>query len=226
MPSISRSKSEGRWSEATQCLYPCSHGLCTALDVGCLQIVIAVGRRTPLHKVHHHARLFCNHCLYAISKCYENGANIHCTPVSSLNSTILCLSALVTLAIFRTQLFSHTCSLCCCSSVRAKVSVPYRHAGVTQVIVTLPFRLFEIRRSAITPSTSRHALRPACTLRRTSLSVFPSPHTAPPRRVNRYSGGSEYLVAGVYCCFRCQHIDLRFNDLLWCGRLAFHCSEQ
>ena len=29
-----------------------------------------------------------------------------------------------TLAIFRTQLFSHICSLCCCSSVRAKVSVP------------------------------------------------------------------------------------------------------
>ena len=44
------------------------------------------------------------------------------------NSTILLLSALVTLAIFRTQLFSHTCSLCCCSSVIAKVSVPYRHA--------------------------------------------------------------------------------------------------
>ena len=43
-----------------------------------------------------------------------------CTPVSSLNSTILRLSALVTLAIFRTQLFSHTCSLCCCSSVSAK----------------------------------------------------------------------------------------------------------
>ena len=33
-----------------------------------------------------------------------------CTPVSSLNSTILCLCALVTLAIFRTQLFSHNCS--------------------------------------------------------------------------------------------------------------------
>ena len=47
-----------------------------------------------------------------------------CTPVSSLNSTILRLSALVTVAIFRTQLISHTCSLCCCSSVSAKVSVP------------------------------------------------------------------------------------------------------
>ena len=47
------------------------------------------------------------------------------------NSTILRLSALVTLGIFRTLLFSHTCSLYCCSSVSAKVSVPYRHAGVT-----------------------------------------------------------------------------------------------
>ena len=40
-----------------------------------------------------------------------------CTPLSSLNSTILLPPALVTLAIFRTQLFSHTCSLCCCRSV-------------------------------------------------------------------------------------------------------------
>ena len=47
--------------------------------------------------------------------------------------------------------------------------------------MTLPFSLFEIRRSAITPSTDLHAFAPACTLRRTSLSVFPSPHTAPPR---------------------------------------------
>ena len=46
------------------------------------------------------------------------------THVSSLNSTILRLSALVTLAIFHTQLFSHTCSLYCCSSVIPKVSVP------------------------------------------------------------------------------------------------------
>ena len=64
-----------------------------------------------------------------------------CTPVSSFNSTILRLSALVTLAMFRTQLFSHTCSLCC-SSVIAKVFVPYRHAGVTQVLMTLPLSLF------------------------------------------------------------------------------------
>ena len=38
--------------------------------------------------------------------------------VVCLNSTILPLSALVTLTIFRTQFFPHTCSLCCCSSVR------------------------------------------------------------------------------------------------------------
>ena len=88
-----------------------------------------------------------------------------CTPVSSLDSTILRLSALVTLAIFRTQLFSHTCILCCCSSVRAKVSVPNRLAGVTQVRMTLPFSLFEIRRSAGPPSPpqllSMCSLRPA-----------------------------------------------------------------
>ena len=101
-----------------------------------------------------------------------------CTPVSSLNSTILRLSALVALAIFRTQLFSHTCSLYCCSLVSAKVSVPYRHAGVTHVLMTLPFSLLEIRRSAITPSTALHAFALACTL---SLSVFLSPHTAHPR---------------------------------------------
>ena len=60
------------------------------------------------------------------------------TPVSSLNSTILLLSALVTLAICRTQLFSHTCSICCCSSGSVQVSVPYRHTGVAQVLMTLP----------------------------------------------------------------------------------------
>ena len=87
------------------------------------------------------------------------------------------MSALVALAIFRTQLFSHTCNLCCCTSVIARVSVPYRHAGVIQVLTTLPLSLFEIRRSATTPSTALHAFAPACALRSTSLS--PSPHTAP-----------------------------------------------
>ena len=86
------------------------------------------------------------------------------TPVSSLSSTILRMSAYATLAIFRTQLFSHTSSLCCCSSVSAKFSVPYRHAGLTQVLMTFPFSLFEIRRSAITTSTALHAFAPVCTL--------------------------------------------------------------
>ena len=71
------------------------------------------------------------------------------SPVSMSNSsalpslTILRLSALVTLAIFRTQLFSHTCTLCCCSSVSAKVSVPFRHARVTQVLIILPFSFLD-----------------------------------------------------------------------------------
>ena len=55
------------------------------------------------------------------------------------------------------------------------VSVPYRPAGVTQVLTTLPLSLFEIRRSAITPSTALHAFAPACSLRRTSLSLSLSP---------------------------------------------------
>ena len=123
-----------------------------------------------------------------------------CTPVSSLNSTFLLLSAHVTLAIYRTQLFSHTCSLCCCSSVIAKVSVPYKHAGVTQVLMTLPFSLFEIRQSAITPSTALHAFALACTLRRTSLSVFPSPHTAP-LRLLLFTFISTGYPPSAKCCF-------------------------
>ena len=47
---------------------------------------------------------------------------------SSRNSVAL----LVSLAIFRTQLFPYTCSFCCCSSFIAKVPFLYRHAGVTQ----------------------------------------------------------------------------------------------
>ena len=81
-----------------------------------------------------------------------------CTSVSSLNSTILLLSALFTRAIFRTRLFSHTCILCCIS-VSAKVSVPYRHAGVTEVLMSfwdLPVRHY--------PSPALHAFAPACTI--------------------------------------------------------------
>ena len=54
-----------------------------------------------------------------------------CSSPVSLSSSSALLSALATLAIFRAQLFSHTCSLCCCRSVIAKVSVPCRHADVT-----------------------------------------------------------------------------------------------
>ena len=54
-----------------------------------------------------------------------------CSSPVSLPSSSELLSALATLAIFRTQLFSHTCSLCCCRSVIAKVSVPCRHTDVT-----------------------------------------------------------------------------------------------
>ena len=67
----------------------------------------------------------------------------------------------------------------CCSSVSAKVSVPYRHVGGTHVLMTSPFSLLEIRRTDITPSTALNT--PACTLRRNFLSVFPSQHTSPPR---------------------------------------------
>ena len=132
-----------------------------------------------------------------------------CTPVSYLNSTIIRLSALVT--IFRIQLFSHTCSLCCCSSVSAKVSVPYSHAGVTHVLMTLPFSFLEIRRSAITPSTALHAIAPACTLRRTSLSVFQSPHTAPPRynRLNSKYHRHVFMTTLHLVCAPCAGVIAR-----------------
>ena len=85
-----------------------------------------------------------------------------CSSPVSLSSSSALLSALATLAIFRTQLFSHTCSLRC-RSVIAKVSVPNRHADVTSHKCSLPcpFCLFEIRRSAITPQLlSKCSLRP------------------------------------------------------------------
>ena len=72
--------------------------------------------------------------------------------VVCLNSTILPLSALVTLAIFRTQFFSHTCSLCCCSSVRCPLV---------------------FWRSASPPSPPLHAFATACALRHTpSISIY------------------------------------------------------
>ena len=91
-----------------------------------------------------------------------------------------CTYALVTLAIFRTQLFSHTCSLCCCSSVSAR---GFRSAQAcpchtsAHVLALESFWDPPVRHH---PSTALHAFAPACALRRTSLSVFPSPHTVPP----------------------------------------------
>ena len=125
--------------------------------------------RLLLHCSRNTAALFCSlssdilytcpaHCSLLLTSIY---VKLSCTRVSPLNSTILRLSALVYLAIFRTQLFSHPCSLCCCSSVRAKVSAPYRHAGVTQVLMTYPSVFF---RSAVPPSPpqllSTRSLRP------------------------------------------------------------------
>ena len=61
---------------------------------------------------------------------------LHCIPTSFPRSFILLLFTLFVLVIRRTQLFSHNCSFCCCCSVNATVSRPYRHAGVTHVLRT------------------------------------------------------------------------------------------
>ena len=77
--------------------------------------------------------------------------------VVCLNSTILPLSALVTLTIFCTQFFSHTCSLCCCSSVRCPL-VFWRSASPP---------------SPPPPSTALHAFATARALRHTpSISLY------------------------------------------------------
>ena len=70
-------------------LLPCSHN--SAALFGSLSSAIL--STCPAH---------CNLLLTSLS------VKLLCTPVSSLNSTILRLSALVTLAIFRTQLFSES----------------------------------------------------------------------------------------------------------------------
>ena len=89
-------------------LLPCSRNSAALFD----SLSSAILSTCPAH---------CNLLLTSLS------VKLLCTPLSPLNSTIFRLSALVTLAIFRTQLFSHTCSLRCCSSVRAKVSVTSAH---------------------------------------------------------------------------------------------------
>ena len=91
--------------------------------------------------------------------------------VVCLNSTILPLSALVTLTIFRTQFFPHTCSLCCCSSVRCPL-VFWRSASPPsppQPLSTRSLRpvLFDI------PLNLSLSLSLSLSL---YLSVFPSPH--------------------------------------------------
>ena len=68
-------------------------------------------------------------CVLPILACSSPVSLSSCTALPSLPLTppFFRLSALVTLVIFRAQLFSHTCCLFCCDSVIAKVSVPYRH---------------------------------------------------------------------------------------------------
>ena len=85
-------------------------------------------------------------------------------PTYYLRSFILLLYTLFTSAILIVQLFSHTCSLCCCSSNRAIIATG---------IQDLPFSLLETFLSIITPSTFLHAFAPACILRRTSTSTRP-----------------------------------------------------
>ena len=110
----------------------------------------------------------CNLLLTSPYVCFSVILYLHLTP-----PFFSCLPSIVTLVIFRTQLFSHTCSLCYCSSVSAKVSVPYRHAGFTQVIMTLPFSLFEIRGSPSPPQ-----LLSTCSLRPVLFDVPLSPSSS------------------------------------------------
>ena len=98
--------------------------------------------------------------------------------VVCLNSTILPLSALVTLTIFRTQFFSHTCSLCCCSSVRCPL-VFWRSASPPSPPQPLSMRslrpvLFDIPHLSLYLSLSL-SLSLSLPLS-IYLSVFPSPH--------------------------------------------------
>ena len=50
---------------------------------------------------------------------------LHCIPSSFLRSFILLLSTLFVLVIRRTQLFSQTCSFCCCCSVNIQQNVAH-----------------------------------------------------------------------------------------------------
>ena len=83
---------------------------------------------------------------------------LYCIPTSFLRSFILLLSILFVLVIQRTQLFSQTCSFCCCS-VKPTVSIPCRRVGVTHALRTFPFSFFKICLSNMTPLPfSKHSL--------------------------------------------------------------------
>ena len=68
------------------------------------------------------------------------------------------LPSLLLLFFFVPSCFRTLASFVVVVQCSARVSVPYWHARVTHVLMTLQFSLFEIRRSAITPST--RSLRP------------------------------------------------------------------
>ena len=87
-----------------------------------------------------------------------------CSSPVPLSSSSALLFALATLAIFRIQFCVRTLvaymllSFGHCQGFR---SVQACRCHITQVLVTLPFSLFEIRRSAITPSTALHVFATA-----------------------------------------------------------------
>ena len=90
-----------------------------------------------------------------------------CSSSFSLSSSSALLSALVTLAIFRTQLFRTLVAFVVV--VRSLPRFPFRIAmPMSNHTSARDFALqfFRIRRSAITPSTALHVFAPACALRR------------------------------------------------------------
>ena len=107
----------------------------------------------------------------------------HCSLLlNSLSVTLLCTPVCPRYSCYFSYpvVFSHTCSLCCCRSVIAKVSVQYRHADVTSYKCSwpCPFCLFEIRRSAITPQ-----LLYTCLLRPVLSDVGLGLHLSPSSRL-------------------------------------------
>ena len=103
-------------------------------------------------------------------------------------------------AIFRTPLFSHTCSLCCCSSVSAKVSVPYRHAGVIKSAHDLALQSFW------EPPVRHHPLN--CSARVRS-GMYSSTYL------------SQIIAINSIKCFETQDANEKLR--LTCGVTAAHC---